>query len=62
MHYPRKMRVGWCVAHEVTACGVAIERYGVKYSTYGEALKNADRMNLESGLTAQQEEEVCKKK
>ena len=27
LYYPRKMRIGWCVAHEVTAAGVKIERY-----------------------------------
>ena len=27
LYYPRKMRTGWCVAHEVTAAGVTIERY-----------------------------------
>ena len=30
LYYPRKMRTGWCVAHEVTAAGVTIERYGIK--------------------------------
>ena len=30
LYYPRKMRIGWCVAHEVTAAGVKIERYGIK--------------------------------
>ena len=29
-YYPRKMRRGWCVAHEVTAAGVTIERYGIR--------------------------------
>ena len=37
LYYPRKMRTGWCVAHEVTAAGVTIERYGIKCRTYTEA-------------------------
>ena len=37
LYYPRKMRIGWCVAHEVTAAGVKIERYGIKCRTYAEA-------------------------
>lgn len=45
LYYPRKMRTGWCVAHEVTAAGVKIERYGVKCRTYAEAFDRADRMN-----------------
>lgn len=45
LYYPRKMRTGWCVAHEVTAAGVTIERYGVKCRTYAEAFDRADRMN-----------------
>lgn len=36
-YYPRKMRTGWCVAHEVTAAGVTIERYGIHCQTYAEA-------------------------
>lgn len=46
-YYPRKMRRGWCVAHTVTACGVAIERFGVRCCTYAEAFGRADRMNRE---------------
>lgn len=46
-YYPRKMRRGWCVAHEVTVCGVPIERFGVACPTYAEAFKRADRMNRE---------------
>lgn len=45
LYYPRKMRTGWCVAHEVTAAGVTIERYGVKCRTYAEAFDRAERMN-----------------
>lgn len=45
LYYPRKMRVGWCVAHEMTAAGVKIERYGVKCRTYAEAFDRAERMN-----------------
>lgn len=59
LYYPRKMRTGWCVAHEVTAAGVTIERYGVKCRTYAEAFDRAERMNREqpdavgtSGVTA----------
>ena len=36
LYYPRKMRTGWCVAHEVTAAGVTIERYGIHCQTYAE--------------------------
>ncbi|WP_195209815.1 MULTISPECIES: hypothetical protein [Bacteroides] len=46
-YYPRKMRRGWCVAHEVTACGVKIERFGVRCATYAEAFSRAERMNRE---------------
>lgn len=46
-YYPRKMRRGWCVAHEVTVCGVKIERFGVNCPTYAEAFGRADRMNRE---------------
>lgn len=45
LYYPRKMRVGWCVAHEVTAAGVTIERYGIKCRTYTEAYQRAEAMN-----------------
>lgn len=47
LYYPRRMRVEWCVAHEVTAAGVTIERYGIKCRTYAEAYKRADKMNRE---------------
>lgn len=46
-YYPRKMRTGWCVAHRITACGVTIERFGVKSQTYREAFVRAEQMNLE---------------
>lgn len=46
-YYPRKMRRGWCVAHEVKACGVAIERFGTRCGTYAEAFSRADKMNRE---------------
>lgn len=46
-YYPRKMRRGWCVAHRVSVCGVAIERFGVNCATYAEAFDRADRMNRE---------------
>lgn len=52
LYYPRKMRTGWCVAHEVTAAGVTIERYGVKCRTYAEAFDRADRMNCQQLETA----------
>ena len=44
-YYPRKMRRGWCVAHEVTAAGVTIERYGIRCQTYAEAYHRAEVMN-----------------
>ena len=43
-YYPRKMRRGWCVAHEVTAAGVTIERYGIRCQTYAEAYHRAEVM------------------
>lgn len=46
-YYPRKMRRGWCVAHEVKTCGVTIERFGLRFGTYAEAFSRADRMNRE---------------
>lgn len=55
VYYPRKMRTGWCVAHEVSACGVTIERYGMKSQTYAEALRKAEKMNAENGITTQRE-------
>lgn len=45
LYYPRKMRTGWCVAHEVTAAGVTIERYGIRCQTYVEAYRRAEVMN-----------------
>ena len=47
LYYPRKMRRGWCVAHEVTAAGVTIERYGIRCQTYAEAYRRAEVMNRE---------------
>lgn len=47
LYYPRKMRRGWCVAHEVTAAGVTIERYGTRCQTYAEAFGRAEVMNRE---------------
>lgn len=52
LYYPRKMRTGWCVTHEVTAAGVTIERYGIKCRTYAEAFDRADRMNRQQLETA----------
>ena len=46
-YYPRKIRRGWCVAHEVTAAGVTIERYGIRCQTYAEAYHRAEVMNRE---------------
>lgn len=46
-YYPRKMRKGWCVAHQVNVCGVAIERFGVKCGTYAEAFGRAEVLNRE---------------
>ena len=51
-YYPRKMRTGWCVAHEVTAAGITIERYGIRCRTYAEAFNRAEEMNLEQGGAA----------
>lgn len=51
-YYPRKMRRGWCVAHTVTACGVAVERFGVRCCTYAEAFGRADKMNREAAEAA----------
>ena len=48
LYYPRKMRIGWCVAHEVTAAGVKIERYGIKCRTYAEAFDRAAKLNNEN--------------
>ena len=48
LYYPRKMRTGWCVAHEVTAAGVKIERYGIKCRTYAEAFDRAAKLNNEN--------------
>ena len=45
LYYPRKMRTGWCVAHEVTAAGITIERYGIHCQTYAEAYRRAEVMN-----------------
>lgn len=45
IYYPRKIRVGWCVAHEVVIAGTKIERYGISYKTYQEAYRAAERMN-----------------
>lgn len=45
IYYPRKMRVGWCVAHEILIAGTKIERYGVCYKTYKEAYCAAEKMN-----------------
>lgn len=47
LYYPRKMRRGWCVAHEVTAAGITIERYGIRCQTYAEAFGRAEVMNRE---------------
>ena len=49
-YYPRKMRRGWCVAHRVSVCGVAIERFGVNCATYAEAFDRADRMNRKEAV------------
>ena len=45
VYYPRRMRAGWCVAHEIIAAGVKMERFGTKYRTYREAYEAAERMN-----------------
>lgn len=54
-YYPRKMRRGWCVAHEVTAAGVTIERYGIHCQTYAEAYRRAEVMNQKQQAEAEVE-------
>ncbi|WP_287647085.1 hypothetical protein [Bacteroides sp.] len=53
LYYPRKMRTGWCVAHEVTAAGVTIERYGIHCQTYAEAYRRAEVMNRKQQVEAE---------
>lgn len=53
LYYPRKMRRGWCVAHEVTAAGVTIERYGIRCQTYAEAYRRAEVMNRQQQAEAE---------
>ena len=53
LYYPRKMRTGWCVAHEVTAAGVTIERYGIRCQTYAEAYRRAEVMNRKQQAEAE---------
>lgn len=57
-YYPRKMRRGWCVAHRVSVCGVAIERFGVNCPTYAEAFSRADRMNREEAAVPEATESL----
>lgn len=57
-YYPRKMRRGWCVAHRVSVCGVAIERFGVNCPTYAEAFSRADRMNREEAAAPEATESL----
>ena len=57
-YYPRKMRRGWCVAHRVSVCGVAIERFGVNCPAYAEAFSRADRMNREEAAAPEATESV----
>lgn len=45
LYYPRRMKTGWCIAHEICAAGVKLERFGTKYKTYREAFQTAERMN-----------------
>ncbi|RGY28692.1 hypothetical protein DXA46_23240 [Bacteroides sp. OF02-3LB] len=64
-YYPRKMRRGWCVAHEVTAAGVTIERYGIRCQTYAEAYHRAEVMNREQQaevMNREQQAEVMNRK
>lgn len=44
-YYPRKMRVGWCIAHTITVMGINVECFGAKVRSYQEAFKIAERMN-----------------
>ena len=55
LYYPRKMRTGWCVAHEVTAAGITIERYGIHCQTYAEAYRRAE---VEAGRAGTEAGEV----
>jgi hypothetical protein len=61
-YYPRKMRTGWCVAHEVTAAGVTIERYGIHCQTYAEAYRRAEVMNREQQPSAMNETDAASKR
>lgn len=45
IYYPRKMRVGWCVAHEFVTADAKVERYGARYKTYQEAYRAAEKLN-----------------
>ena len=62
LYYPRKMRTGWCVAHEVTAAGVTIERYGIHCQTYAEAYRRAEVMNREQQPSAMNETDAASKR
>ena len=58
IYYPRKMRTGWCVAHEIIAAGVKMERFGTKYRTYREAYEAAERMNSEQSAGGYKQETI----
>ena len=61
LYYPRKMRTGWCVAHEVTAAGITIERYGIHCQTYAEAYRRAEVMNRKQQVEAEAEKHLFQK-
>ena len=48
VYYPRRMRIGWCVAHTLNVMGVMIERYGQRAATYSEACRLAETMNKQT--------------
>ena len=50
------------MAHEVTAAGVTIERYGIKCRTYTEAFNRAEVMNREQQPSAMNETDAASKR
>ena len=62
LYYPRKMRTGWCVAHEVTAAGITIERYGIHCQTYAEAYRRAEVMNRKQQPSDMNETDAASKR
>lgn len=50
------------MAHEVTAAGVTIERYGIHCQTYAEAYRRAEVMNREQQPSAMNETDAASKR